>query len=97
MKAFLEQYPMEDFARILKKGLSESDDFSSMAGLFVELLDAVTSFEGFHVFMKRDPEGDGGGEGKEGDGGGGDDGGWDMPAAEEKEGGQEEEEKDSHK
>jgi len=49
MADFVKEYNIEDFTRILKIGLAETDDIGSMAGLFVELLDAVTDFEGYEL------------------------------------------------
>lgn len=67
-------YPMQDFNRILRKGLSDmKSEEDSMASLLVELLEAVADFEGFVKFMREEREE----EGKEED----DDAIWDMPSA----------------
>ena len=70
MAAFIEssEYPMGDFSRILKKGLDDmKSNEDSMAYMLVELLQAVSDFEGFYKFMAEE-------EGKEND-----EDGWDMP------------------
>ena len=64
-------YPMQDFNRILRRGLEDMKaEEDSMASLLVELLEAVADFEGFVNFMREAREE----EEKEED-----DGVWDMP------------------
>ncbi len=70
---------LPDFNRVMKKGIEDMkreghDDFGgSMAGLFVELLDAVGDFQGFVKFMRSEPPSDDD-----------DDAEWDMPQSESK-------------
>ena len=54
MADFIEksEYPMSDYSRILSKGLDDmKSNEDSMAYMFVELLQAVSDFEGFCKFM----------------------------------------------